>query len=181
MGKKVSQSKCLKTSKSNEKKDFNSWIKVLRPKVYITDSSSFKQLVQELTGNGTTASPSAIPSPPPMKPRELENVRVIEIEEDQEREPESSVEASIDATADWSTEFCNNQVFVDQDFNQVCNEICLEDINLGNSVANQQVDLLAYWDIESWLLDGDSYGFYNGCGQIEQDVSIYDYELSGLI
>lgn len=178
MGKKVSQSTSVKTSKNNEKKDFNSWIKVLKPKVYITDSSSFKQLVQELTGNRSTTS-STITSPLPTKPRDIEKVPVIEIDEDQEREPESSVEASVEATID-SSEFCN-QVFVDQDFNQVCNEICVEDINMGNSVANQHVDLLAYWDLESWLLDNDSYGLYNGCGQIEQDVSIYDYELSGLI
>lgn len=180
MGKKVSQSTSVKTSKNHEKKDFNSWIKVLKPKVYITDSSSFKRLVQELTGNGSGTTYSTITSPPPTKPRELEKVPVIEIDEDQEIEPQSSVEASIDATADSFEYFCN-QVFVDQEFNQVCNEISLEDINLGNSAANQNVDLLAYWDLESWLLDSDSYGFHNGFGQIEQDVSVYDYELSGLI
>lgn len=178
MGKKVSQSTSVKTSKNNEKKDFNSWIKVLKPKVYITDSSSFKQLVQELTGNGngTTSSSHTL-----TKPQEIKKVPVIEIDEDDE--PESSAEAasfSFDATTD-SSEFCN-QVFLDQDFTQVYNEVFLEDINLENSVANQQVDLLAYWDIEKLLLDYDSRGsLCNGYGPIEQDVSIYDYELSGVI
>ncbi|GLT28290.1 hypothetical protein SLA2020_032320 [Shorea laevis] len=57
MGKKISQAPA-KISKSNieKKQRVNSLIKVLRPKVYITDSSSFKKLVQELSGNGVPVS-----------------------------------------------------------------------------------------------------------------------------
>ncbi|KAK1325681.1 hypothetical protein QJS10_CPA01g01678 [Acorus calamus] len=42
----------LKICKDNYRKQENSLSKVLPPKVYITDSSSFKSLVQDLTGNG---------------------------------------------------------------------------------------------------------------------------------
>ncbi|WCJ44532.1 hypothetical protein M5689_025194 [Euphorbia peplus] len=60
MGKKPS---ITKTSSSrickNEKKQFNSLIEVLRPKVYITNVSNFKTLVQELTGNNTSLSSSS--------------------------------------------------------------------------------------------------------------------------
>uniref|UniRef100_A0A803QLJ0 VQ domain-containing protein n=1 Tax=Cannabis sativa TaxID=3483 RepID=A0A803QLJ0_CANSA len=183
MGKRVSQSTSVKTTKNNEKKDLNSWIKVLKPKVYITDSSNFKQLVQQLTGNGNNQ--------PFTKPQqEIKNVPVIEIDEDdhQEIEPEISVEVaslSFDGATDSSELFYSNQL--EQEFSQVYNnEIFLDDdnTNLENySVANQQVDLLAYWDIEKWLLDYDSHGllYNNVYGPIEQDVSIYDYELSGII
>lgn len=58
MGKKPSHSQSsLKISKNSEKKSLNSLISALRPKVYITDSLSFKQLVQELTGNGNPNGP----------------------------------------------------------------------------------------------------------------------------
>lgn len=69
MGKKFSQDsvKISKMSSSNKKINLNSLIKVLRPKVYITDSSTFKTLVQELTGNGNgITSPSPSPSPIPI-------------------------------------------------------------------------------------------------------------------
>lgn len=56
-----------KISKNNShhnhenKKDLNNLIKFLKPKVYITDSSNFKNLVQQLTGNGNSP---IISSPP---------------------------------------------------------------------------------------------------------------------
>ncbi|GLT94043.1 hypothetical protein SLE2022_118060 [Rubroshorea leprosula] len=57
MGKKISQAPA-KISKINieKKQRVNILIKVLRPMVYITDSSSFKKLVQELSGNGVPVS-----------------------------------------------------------------------------------------------------------------------------
>ncbi|GMN54961.1 hypothetical protein TIFTF001_024078 [Ficus carica] len=175
-----SQAASVKASRNSnhekKKKDFSNWIKVLRPKVYITDSSSFKRLVQDLTGNASTS--PAITSEP--EERRLEKVPIY----DNQGEPESSVEASIDAT----TADSSDQVFLDQDFNQACNyEIGLEDMNYyGNSAPNQQQggDLLACWDLESWLLDSAApcTSFYNGfADQVEQDVSIYDYELSGFL
>lgn len=66
MGKKVIMNnfQSQKISKNNShnngnKKNFNKLIKLLKPKVYITESCNFKNLVQQLTGNG-----SVISSPP---------------------------------------------------------------------------------------------------------------------
>lgn len=59
MAKRSKRQESAKTSKKeiveNKKlQKLNSLIKVLRPKVYITDTSGFKRLVQELTGNTDT-------------------------------------------------------------------------------------------------------------------------------
>ncbi|KAF9682832.1 hypothetical protein SADUNF_Sadunf05G0149200 [Salix dunnii] len=113
MGKKVSQAS-MKISKK-EKNQLSSLIKVLRPKVYITDRSSFKRLVQELTGNGKT-----VPSPPPpSKPQTvLENVAAVTVEA--HGEPVSSMETPIDASVD-SIDFGDELVSFTEELNQPCN------------------------------------------------------------
>ena len=93
MGKKVNQ---LASKTSKNEKQLHSLIKVLRPKVYITDSSSFKQLVQELTGyrSQTTA-----------KPEETEKVvPVVEIED--QGEIPSTTTLSMDSSF-YSFELCD--------------------------------------------------------------------------
>ncbi|KAF3951969.1 hypothetical protein CMV_022425 [Castanea mollissima] len=216
MGKKVRQAS-LEVSKNE--RQLQSLIKVLRPKVYITDSSSFKSLVQELTGNG-----SSITSPPTIEPDvQLANVPVIDIK-DQE-DPESSIEASF-ASLEYSSELCH-QVSLNEELNQVSNPIYLDDSTFEDSAVNYDstfqdsavnydstfqdsavnydstfqdstvnydstfqdstvnygVDLLAYNDHDSWPLDMESSPFYNDHAQIDQEVSIYDYdyEFSGLL
>ena len=175
-------SKASKNNNIHEKKDLNRLIKVLRPKVYITDSASFKMLVQELTGNGSSSSPIASQSTIPMKPQErrIKEALVIDVEEEYLGDPESSFESSIEAEP-YSCEFLN-QLCLDQEFNQMCKEIGLEDMNSGSSQANQlDTDLFAYCDIDSSLLDTTNpYTFCGGFDQF-QDVSIYDYELFGLL
>ncbi|KAK6142281.1 hypothetical protein DH2020_022629 [Rehmannia glutinosa] len=52
----------MKISKHEKRQELNSLIKILRPKVYITNTSNFKTLVQQLTGNGNY---SPLSSPPP--------------------------------------------------------------------------------------------------------------------
>nr|GMD92602.1 dual specificity tyrosine-phosphorylation-regulated kinase 1A-like [Ipomoea batatas] len=47
-----------------KKPQLSSSIKVLKPKVYITHSSNFKTLVQQLTGNASPVSSPAIPPTP---------------------------------------------------------------------------------------------------------------------
>ncbi|KAL4622223.1 hypothetical protein ACB092_06G282100 [Castanea dentata] len=173
MGKKVRQAS-LEVSKNE--RQLQSLIKVLRPKVYITDSSSFKSLVQELTGNG-----SSITSPPTIEPEvRLATVPVIDIK-DQE-DPESSIEASF-ASLEYSSELCH-QVSLNEELNQVSNPIYLDDSTFeDDSTVNYGVDLLAYNDLDSWPLDMESFPFYNNHAQIDQEVSIYDYdyEFSGLL
>ncbi|KAK4577988.1 hypothetical protein RGQ29_028211 [Quercus rubra] len=173
MGKKVRQAS-LKVSKNE--RQLQSLIKVLRPKVYITDSSSFKRLVQELTGNG-----SSITSPPTIEPDvQLANVPVIDIKD--QKDPESSIEASF-ASLEYSSELCH-QVSLSEELNQVSNPIYLYDSTFeDDSTVNYGVDLLAYNDLDSWLLDMEPFPFYNDHAQIDQEVSIYDYdyEFSGLL
>ncbi|XWS75716.1 hypothetical protein CRYUN_Cryun01aG0116000 [Craigia yunnanensis] len=166
MGKKVNQ---LASKTSKNQKQLHSLIKVLRPKVYITDSSSFKQLVQELTGYGgqTTA-----------KPEEIEKaVPVIEIED--QGQIRSTTTLSMDSSF-YSFESCD-QAFQLVEINQLADmmQTAYDDISMFDQVSsstNQQTDWLAYQNLESWLLDAEPY--YT---QHEQEVSLFDYELSGLI
>lgn len=177
MGKKLNQASLKITKK--EKQEFNSLIKVLRPKVYITDSSSFKKLVQELTGNRTSTTTS---SPTPLEQKMVENSTQIEAEALRDH-TETSVEVSVstEATTSSSHESCYTAL-MDNEFNQVCNQICLEDTVLEDSVAGLPLDhLWAYQNLESLLCGDELYPFFNCYAQIEQDVSIYDYELSGLL
>ena len=181
MGKKVSQAS-VKISK-DQKQQFNSLIKVLRPKVYITDSSSFKKLVQELTGNGssTTLSPNTL-SPPPSEPNMVENCPIIG--DEVQRDPETSVDVSVSTEATSNTSETCYAALMNEEFNQVCNQMCLEDTVFQDSVASQPLDhMLAYQNLESLLFDTDPNPFYNYYAQIEQqeEVSIYDYELYGLL
>lgn len=198
MGKKVSQTS-LKISKK-EKKEFNSLIRLLRPKVYITDSSSFKRLVQDLTGNGASNPNTSSSSLHPQKKHNLvdeEQIPVVHIIDDQDREDQGDTEGSLDASIDTSTlddssELCNQVFMSDQEFNQLCYQIYSDDTttttttkNYEGSTADQLLvdDMLPFQDLESWLLDTDHpYDpfFNNGFAQIDQQVSIYDYELSGL-
>ncbi|KAM1113189.1 hypothetical protein ACFX13_046826 [Malus domestica] len=195
MGKKVSQQTAsLKISKK-ENKEFKSLIRLLRPKVYITDSSSFKRLVQDLTGNGAsnpiTTSSSLLHPPKKHRPpveEEKEIPVVVDIE------PEGSVDVSTDTSFD-SSELCS-QVFInDQEFKQLCYQIFADDhttttTSTSEGSAEEQLlvdDMLPFQDLEQWLnLDTaydqpnhDPFSHY-GYAQIDQQVSIYDYELSGL-
>lgn len=215
MGKKESILKIPKKNTSEKnKKDFKSWLNVLRPKVYITDSSSFKSLVQQLTGNGRTSSSSYSISPPSMEePREVENLIIpkANIELEDYREPESSTDVTIDACVDhddssddhqhylYSSQVLSTTTSTDQDHHHhhqdhddhqvLCDQIWLEDHTslLEDLMVDQQddqVDLLAYGSLESWLLDVDHHPYSfcnNGFVQNQQEVSIYDYELSGLL
>lgn len=71
MGKKPTHKSSRKIEKKQspqQEEGLNTLIKVLKPRVYITDSSTFKSLVQELTGNGniTNGTPSFPPPPLPV-------------------------------------------------------------------------------------------------------------------
>ncbi|XWS30922.1 hypothetical protein CRYUN_Cryun23aG0032800 [Craigia yunnanensis] len=167
MGKKVNQLASTKASKNE--KQLHSLIKALRPKVYITDSSSFKQLVQKLTDyrSQTTA-----------KPKEIEKVvPVIEIED--QGEIPATTALSVDSSY-YSLESCD-QAFQLVEINQLTGlmQTVDDDISMFDQVSlstNQQTDWLAYQNLESWLLDAEPY--YT---QHEQEISLFDYESSGLI
>jgi len=170
MGRKISQASPKISKDDPQKHQFKSLIKFLRPKVYITDSSSFKKLVQELTGNG---SPTTL-SPPPLETNMVQNSNFVGTESHGDPQTSSDdVSVSPDANSPELYEALMNE-----EFNQVCNELCMDDLAFQESVAN--IDhLLAYQNFESLLFDVEQNPLYE---QMEQpDVSIYDYELSGLL
>lgn len=195
MGKKISH-KISKDEKknNNNNKDFHSCIKVLKPKVYITDNSNFKRLVHELTGNrnsNTTFSPPSTETQVVIE----KVVPVIDLEDQRESvytssssssTREVSIDASIEILPDHYELLCNQVFCSDEDFVQVCDQICsFDDTNLQERViGTQDMDLLANCGdyLESWLLESNQYNpnFYNGCIQ-KEDVSIYDYEPSWLL
>ncbi|XWS75717.1 hypothetical protein CRYUN_Cryun01aG0116100 [Craigia yunnanensis] len=182
MGKKISSQVQAKISKTNtsEKKQLNSLIKVLRPKVYITDSSSFKSLVQDLTGNGSR---TVLQSSPSSLPQIVEKVvPVIDVEDDHGN-PESSMESSFDESLE-SFQVCNHLALSTEEINQAYDPFPFDDTNSSEYIfMNQQEDSLVYGDLQSWLLDNidEQYPSFDVYSQIQQEVSIYDYELSGLI
>ncbi|GMI66231.1 hypothetical protein HRI_000292400 [Hibiscus trionum] len=169
MGKKIlsqARAKIPKTSCS-QKKPFNSLVKVLRPKVYIIDSPSFKTLVQELTGNATVSSPSSSSSSSSSLslPRVPENsVPVIEVEDDPGN-PESSMESSFDASVESF---------------RVCDDLALPFDDTNPPEYGVYGDLQAFLQLDH--VDEQCFGSFNNVySEIQQEVSIYDYELSGLI
>ncbi|KAF5731335.1 hypothetical protein HS088_TW18G00012 [Tripterygium wilfordii] len=155
MGKKVNQKSFRISKNSNQKQQFNSLIKVLKPKVYITDSSSFKGLVQELTGDGgsTTSSPIAETVP--------ENVPVLV-------ETESSIEGSIDASND-SLEFCNQVSFYEEPshgYGQISGDLSM------NQQVNQAVTNLEYQEEPESSMEGSLDASFNSlefCNQVFSD------------
>ncbi|KAG2712680.1 hypothetical protein I3760_04G137600 [Carya illinoinensis] len=150
MSRKVRQEASLKISKNE--KQVHSLIKVLRPKLYIIDSSNFKRLVQELTGN---ISPY---TSPPTKPD-------LDLEEHDKYKMEASFEP-LDSCGLYA------QAALDDEFNQIYNQVNLNYSTLEHSTG----------DLESWLSEMEPYPpMYNDYAEFEQEVSIYDYELSGLI
>ncbi|KAG6407128.1 hypothetical protein SASPL_130111 [Salvia splendens] len=76
MGKKSKQSSPL-TKQEKKQQSNNTLMKMLKPKVFITDSSNFKSLVQQLTGNEASSPPppprihSAASPPPPHAYRDV--------------------------------------------------------------------------------------------------------------
>jgi hypothetical protein len=162
MGKKISQSS---VKISRKEKQLHSLIQVLRPKVYITDSLSFKSLVQQLTGNLTSSSPHHHP---------------IKLDDHDHRVVVENVSITDHTKEESSMELASSFASPDDSSHQ----IALEDHSTVNPPDHDhdRVDMLAYQDLESWLLEMEPFPFFHDYAQMfEQEVSIYDYELSGLI
>ncbi|KAK8694333.1 hypothetical protein V6N13_071887 [Hibiscus sabdariffa] len=166
MGKKISSQAKSKTScTQNQNKPYlNSLVKVLRPKVYIIDSPGFKTLVQELTGNATVSSPSTSSSSS-LSPISEDSVPVIEVGDDPGN-PENSTESSFDASVELPLDDTNSS----------------EDGFMNDQRENSSVfgDLQAFLQLDH--VDEQCFGSFNNVySEIQQEVSIYDYELSGLV
>ncbi|KAL3572513.1 hypothetical protein D5086_026417 [Populus alba] len=166
-----------------EKQRFSNSIRALRPRVYITDTSKFKTLVQELTGNGKGSSSSCISAPPEGRsPQAIQEAPFIGIEDQEHDHRESSLETtSVEGYVHNSFDLCKVfQTDHHQEGSQVHGYVA--DISaFGDHVSmpmDQQEDLLAYHDLESWLLSSEEpcSSSYNGYfAQTQQRVNIYDY------
>lgn len=183
MGKKVvskgsspSSRICKNNEKQQQQQQFRSVIKVLRPKVYITDTSNFKKLVQELTGNNarTGTAPSLHCDTP--RTDQVNKQEDFQIQGDKECCMDMEV-ASIDSLASW------NQLVINDEMNQSWNQI-YEEANAADTTHaafdasdNKHVDLSAARELESWLLDMEPCSFdKNGnLHPVEQDISAFDY------
>ncbi|KAJ4849065.1 hypothetical protein Tsubulata_037810 [Turnera subulata] len=152
-----------------EKRQFHN-LEVLRPKVFITDSSNFKRLVQELTGNNGT---SSISPPPPAELAATNNGRIMGMG-DQPYQQESSMESLfVEGLIVDSLELCDQLCVSEEAISQVDNDRAYVDYHAAFDASNpmmQAEDLSPYRDFEMWLLDGDddSCSFFNGYAQSEQ-------------
>ncbi|OWM78770.1 hypothetical protein CDL15_Pgr002941 [Punica granatum] len=157
MGKKLSyHQSSLKISKHENKKSFSRLISALRPKVYITESSSFKQLVQELTGNGSQTEPR----------EELLTVEFSTRESDERR----MIEAGLADSSEGCTWEQPNQ--------EEAYQIPLNDQVPDRSADNpEQGADFAYRLLESWLLDTEHDQFCHGYDQLGYGLSVYDSKL----
>ncbi|MED6136349.1 hypothetical protein PIB30_055324 [Stylosanthes scabra] len=193
MVKNLNKKSSHKVSKNHERQQqqFKSLINVLKPKVYITDTSSFKQLVQELTGinNGSSS------STPPFEQTMFENSPDLTIDSEVQRnhpDSDTSFEASVETEATTnsppSDELCYSTTFPmvnDEELDHVCNQmVFMDDVFLEDTTiaSTQNLDpFSAYQNLESLLFDVEPNQLYNSYAQIDQGVSIYDYELSGIL
>lgn len=204
MGKKILtlNQASLKTSKHQKKhqqqrqqqQQFDSLINVLRPKVYITDTSCFKKLVQELTGNGTAREHDDHPLLCHESSKKV--ITALEKEDHHHHRHHHG--------GDDSDQYFSNQTSSSMSSDGVSNRQVFDGtysfeeelMTLGHSTSNSDlmVDSLSPGgasvsksasfsceDHELWLPYMEPAApFFNGLAQLEPEVSIYDYEVSGL-
>ncbi|KAK1566443.1 hypothetical protein Q3G72_000020 [Acer saccharum] len=192
---------CVKEGGKNEncskKQQLNHLIKVLRPKVYITDTSNFKSLVQQLTGNINATSSSSLSLPPSSQSSPLDRTEVVLHVEDDHHIHGGDHQLPQQSNTNCSAEEANSSSFeasVDNDhsFDQLCDinvnvlssleaengcRVQLNEISSSSSMNEQYSswDWLAYQEIESWLLDDVHVDRHRH--NYQPEVSVYDYEL----
>ncbi|CAK9176443.1 unnamed protein product [Ilex paraguariensis] len=172
MGKKVSQSslRISKNDNNSNNKELNSLVKVLKPKVYIADSSSFKTLVQELTGNGN---PLSLSSPPPSASTSspAQENPFFNIEDHGYQESSfHSLEISI-PNPFTHLESSSGQS-IQRSFNASETSSAME--------SHIQMELPHYSDTEPWFSEMEPLPFYDSFTPLIQqevcDVCLYDYD-----
>ncbi|KAL2466685.1 vq domain-containing protein [Abeliophyllum distichum] len=164
MGKKPKSTQVpMKIPRKNNKKQITSLLKILRPKVYITDSSNFKTLVQQLTGNGNSTLLLSSPSP---SPSISQPVDIIQDHAYQENSWDLSFDSSCFSTPLESSS---------------CFSTSLEsspDLRIPETLGSKNMEFS-----ESLLLEMDPVSYnYDACfAMIQQEVCVYDYGFSGFI
>lgn len=147
MGKKKPSKSTPKTPKHEKKPQIHNLNKIIPPKVFITESSNFKNLVQELTGNGNSQipSPAPLPSPPTRTP-------------DQENSLEMSFDSSCFSTPLESSPDCFHQDLSSQylDLEALLMGIDSVSNNYGVDMIQQEVCFYDY-DISSFMWSMHTY------------------------
>ncbi|KAL7087149.1 hypothetical protein ACP275_13G048600 [Erythranthe tilingii] len=171
----------------NKQQQIHNLIKILRPKVYITESSNFKKLVQELTGNNVINYSPVVSSPPSSVSITASPSTVDHI---QDQENYGLLDLSFDSPCfgaalegEGSPDDHHLRVpAVDNSFN------CVVENSILDSEKIDDFSLQYYMDLESLLIGTvDSVNSYNcdtynyGMNIHQQEVCVYDYGLSGLI
>lgn len=146
MGKKQGKIESKISKKTEKKFEIGNWIKVVKPKVFITDSSSFKNLVQELTGKAKTITAA-----------------------NSGEQPETSFD-SLEFGGKLVANY-GNQSQSDE------RSICFDDVNSSKSYGVNIKDHKLVWDDLELLISDIDYPIPN----CYSEVSVYDYELSGLL
>ncbi|KAF8043499.1 hypothetical protein BT93_A1728 [Corymbia citriodora subsp. variegata] len=190
-----------------KQQQFNSLIKVQRPKVYITNTSCFKQLVQTLTGNGTSehddclllhhaSSTKVITAPEvqdhhhhPHREGDGSLARYLSNQTSSDRYLSNQTSSSVSSDGVSNRQIFDETYFFEKELmileHSTSNSDPMVD-SLSPSAASVYSKSLSfsYEDLESWLRDMEMTPATPSCNSLprsEPEVSIYDYELSGLL
>ncbi|KAK1419761.1 hypothetical protein QVD17_29072 [Tagetes erecta] len=157
--------------KKQPTQQLNNLIKVLKPKVFITNSSNFKTLVQELTGNGSSSPESSSFSPLPPIP---EPAHVIQI--DDHDSPDPSLDHSLDCSPDPSLD----NMFMPFDYSNCSSEEL--GLQWSHDPLMDHVNEIELKNLESWLLDFDSSTCnHDALPFVPMNTYEYDYNLSSIM
>lgn len=152
----------MKTSKHEKKQPINNLIKIQRPKVYIIDSSNFKNLVQKLTGHGKYSPVES--SPPPRPP--IQNYHHHHQYHHHHDENNDSLDLSFDSSCLTTPLEGSPELSITRSMN----------CELGSSMDKQKMEF--FKDLEAMLMEMDC--DYNACyGMFDQ--ACVDYDLSTFI
>lgn len=165
-------------------------MKVLRPKVYITETSNFKTLVQHLTGYDDVSAPSKYSLVPQLQIVDDEKVvvPVIDIvDEDDHHGGSSSMEYSsfdIDASNIIEEIINYDQATCYEPLQYHDTKYYSSEYIFMNQILQEEEDYaMVYGDLQSWPLDNheyypNSFNNFDYCQthqQLADQVRIYDY------
>ncbi|CAN0914758.1 hypothetical protein LINGRAHAP2_LOCUS28749 [Linum grandiflorum] len=158
-----------------------------RPKVYITDISNFKKLVQELTGNNGTAlattTVSVVSDPVNHTPSPVSN------QSESDSVDTFSPTVSVDSSSDQTASFGQDETVMMMMMNNMEHEewVC------NTTSSDDHYDLAAWDDLDALMqeMDQDQFPLFETSNfqgaQIhhhnydQEDLSIYDYDFSGIV
>ncbi|XAR49509.1 hypothetical protein NMG60_11032735 [Bertholletia excelsa] len=177
-----------------DKKHLQSLIKVLRPKVYITDSCSFKALVQQLTGNSNNDHDVPPTSSSPV---------IIDLDNHHHREESCStqlnsrstpmsVAAAMDGVDQTQSIYAPSAASASEEsLSSLAIPDHVQDHHLGVLQNNNTHSSSQLKDLETWLLEFDHhhyFPYFDGSNHVPlalPEIDVYNYncnfDFSGLI